>query len=369
MRALFHHAGAAWSGEARAFVAAARGLAAQGWQTVVATDGGGEVHRRAEALGVAVATLDAADGVLGGTAALARAVRAHIAEVLFVHGDRGQVLGAGAAWRASRGAVVRRFGVGAPPEVGRAARAALRTAPTGFLCTTPEQAAPLAALAAAFPPIVADLGVAVPGAPADAAAPEPGGGEPARRRDVGFRRIVCLYEPGARLRAAVVLRAAAMLAPRHPELRLTLVGPGADDEGLRMHAAALGVNRIVAHRGGGEDAAPRLARADIGWVIADGDDGAFGALDCMAARVPALVERGSVAARYIADGIAGAHVTAGDVAGTAAVVAELLARDADRQAMGAAGEARVARLHTEAAMLDGFARAATAARDRTRWRA
>ncbi|MGZ8413926.1 MAG: glycosyltransferase, partial [Gemmatirosa sp.] len=112
-----------------------------------------------------------------------------------------------------------------------------------------------------------------------------------------------------------------------------------------------------------------FADADLGWVIADGDDGAFGVLDALAAGVPVLVDRGTDAARYVPDAIGGVHLEPGDVAGAAAVVAQLLAHDADRHSMGAAGRARVARIFTEAAMLDGFTRAAAAARERARPRA
>ena len=180
---------------------------------------------------------------------------------------------------------------------------------------------------------------------------------------------MCVYEPGARTRAATMLRATAMLAPRHPELRVLLVGPGAEDEGLRMHAAALGVPRAVSHVGVASDLAPLLASADLGWVVAGGDEGAYGALDCMAARLPVLAEVGSVAGRYVADGISGVHIAAGDVPGTAAVIAELLAHHDDRRAMGQAGAARLARSHGEAPLVDAFVRAAETARDRSRWSA
>jgi glycosyltransferase involved in cell wall biosynthesis len=88
----------------------------------------------------------------------------------------------------------------------------------------------------------------------------------------------------------------------------------------------------------------------------------------MARRVPVLVQRDTVPARYVADGITGVHLSAGDVAGTAATMASLLAHPDERRAMGNAGRARVARAFTETAMLDGFVRAADAARDRSRWR-
>jgi hypothetical protein len=301
---------------------------------------------------------------VGAVASLARVIRDHAAEVVFVHGERGQTTAAGAVWHAGRGAVVRRLSAGAPlTPGGSVAWAAARTAATGYLCTWPDQreAVPPRARAGA---VVADLGIA-PVPPADI-----GGASSAAQR------VVCAYEPAAHLRAATVLRAAALLAPRHRDLRIVFTGPGASDEGLRMHAAALGIHHLLrvhdpARDGDGAPdvvAHTDLARAAVAWVVAEGDDGAYGALDAMAAGVPVLAERGATAARYVADAITGLHLAPGDVPGTAAALAQLLAGDDARRAMGHAGRARVARTYTEAAMLDGFARAAAAARDATRWR-
>jgi hypothetical protein len=245
-------------------------------------------------------------------------------------------------------------------------------AATGFLCTSQDQTEGLDARLAALGVVVADLGI--DGAEADGAAPaREAGGKAAGVGGNGTRpgaaqSIVCVFDPTAKVQAAAVLRAVAMLAPRHPELRVSLVGTGSDDEALRMHAAALGIHRVVAHLGERDDQGALLAAADLGWVIADGDDGAFGALDLMARRVPVLVQRDTVPARYVADGITGVHLSAGDVAGTAATMASLLAHPDERRAMGNAGRARVDRAFTETAMLDGFVRAADAARDRSRWR-
>ena len=63
----------------------------------------------------------------------------------------------------------------------------------------------------------------------------------------------------------------------------------------------------------------------------------------MAMGIPVLADRGTVAGRYIADGITGALLNPGDTPGTAAVVAGLLGNDERRRAMGNAGRARVAR--------------------------
>ena len=361
MRALFYVDTAEWNGSARAFAAAARALVARGWQVTYACCAGGSACGRAERLGLEVVKLEADAMWLSRTGDLRKAIKGSFAEAVFVHTEREQLAAAAAVRAAGRGAVIRRIPAGGRLTLGRVARGALGVAPTGFLFTWPEQPSDLPPDLDVLIALVTDLGL-----DPDADPPtEPP--QPPRRADE--RRIVVVYEPGARARAATVLRAAAMLAPRHPELRVVIVGPGSDDEALRMHAAALGVNRIVRHVGDAEDLATYATGAHLGWVVANGDDGAYGALDLMAARVPVLVDRGSVAARYVADGITGVYLEPGEVAGTAADIALLLAREEERQAMGAAGRARLAREYAAAPMADGFARAAEAARDRSKWRA
>ena len=373
MRALFYHPTPDWTGCARAFAVAARGLAARGYQVTYACAEEGTALQRASAPGVDVLTLPVDETWVTASRRLRQAIIDGFVEVVFVHGEREQLVAASAVWQASRGAVVRRVGAGQRLTLGRSGRNALRMAATGFLGTSADQAEALDPRLAALGVIVADLGI--DGAEADAvAAPRDAGQKGGNvggngTRAGGAQSIVCVFDPTAKVQAAAVLRAVAMLAPRHPDLRVSLVGAGSDDEALRMHAAALGIHRVVAHLGERDDQGALLAGADLGWVVADGDDGAFGALDFMARRVPVLVQRDTVPARYVADGITGVHLSPGDVAGTAAIVASLLAHADERRAMGNAGRARVDRAFTEAAMLDGFVRAADAARDRSRWRA
>ncbi len=354
-RVLFYHPDGTADARARAFVAAAHGLAATGRHVAFATVAPREPDARpsgaaalAAAAGVPVVALPAATSLVGATAELSRAVRAELAEVVFVHGARAQVVAAWAAWRAGRAAVVRRVGAGDAVTLGTAARAALRTTATGFLCTWPDQSAAVPA-AARLGSVVADLGVAE-------RAPAPDG------RGCHLR---CTVAPGAEQRAALVLRAAAMIAPRHRDLQLALVGSGAHDESISMHAAALGIRHLVAFD---ETVSAGTPDPDVAWVVADGDAGAFGALDAMAAGVPVLAERGSAPARYVVDGVTGVLLAPDDVPSTAAVLARLLGHADVRATMGAAGRSRARRTYPESAMIDGFARAADVARDRGRWR-
>jgi len=282
-------------------------------------------------------------------------------DVVFVHDEKEAIDAATAVWRASRGSVVRRLAAGAAMTLSQSTRASIRMAPTVVLATTQEQTT-LPAELSGLPTIVADVGIDVDRVlAAMEREPTPPDDEAGVEHEPDVRRLVCVCDADSRHHAFVVLRAVAMLAPRHPELRLLLVGPGVADAQLRMHAAALGIHRVVDYRVGDGEVTPGLDSADIGWVVADGDDGAFGALDFMAAAVPVFARRGSVAARYVADNITGRHLDPDDVPGTAAALAALLARADDRSAMGSAGRARVVRVYGETAMVDGFARAAAAA--------
>jgi glycosyltransferase involved in cell wall biosynthesis len=238
-----------------------------------------------------------------------------------------------------------------------------RLAATGYLFTTESSSTNDAMSRGAFEPVAADLGVSVQSIeqvrPASLAAIGTKGGS---------QLIACVYDPTARRRVAALLRAVALLAPRHPGLRLVIVGPGSDDEDLRMHAAALGITDIVSHLGQPQDQQAVLSAAELAWVAAGGDNAAFGYLDLMALRVPVLAERDTLSQRYVADGISGVLLAQPDPGTMAARIAVLLAHEERRAAMGNAGRARVSRDFSEQGMIEGFERATEVARDRTRWR-
>ena len=363
MRVLFLHSEREWSGSARAFAAAAAGLAQRGWQVTFVCPPGSETEERLAGVSeYEVIPVEPGGGWAGESRRLRRVLLDKFVEAVFVHTEREHLAAAAATRWAERGAVVRRTPAGGQLEWNAASRMALRLASGGFLFTSEieRQRAPEAPRT--LEPVVADLGVDV--AKYDAIRPAPAaslGGGPASRF------IVCVSDATATARTATVLRTLALLAPRHPELRFVFVGPGTDSEDLRMHAAALRVGGLVRFLGEREDQLDVLRAADLGWVVADGDNAAFGVLDCMALRVPVLADRGTVAERYLADGITGVLLPAADAPATAATVAGLLAHGDERAAMGNAGRLRVGREFPESDMVDGFQRALDAARDRTRW--
>ncbi|HEY2379470.1 MAG TPA: glycosyltransferase family 4 protein [Gemmatimonadaceae bacterium] len=368
MRLLFYVGDKGWSGCARAFVAAARGLGARGHQVTLVCPGGSPTARRAEALGVDTVPADPEATAAGDVWNLRRILQERFVEVAFVHSDREQLVVSSAMRLAARGAIIRRVPAFLTPALMRSGRLALRIASAGLIFTTEAelaqaQASP-ALSAMPLPPIVAPLGV-------DVASYE--SVRPLARASIGVPAqgvlIVCSYEPSARFRLATAMRTLGLLLPRHPGAHLVVLGPGSQDDDLRMHAAALGVSNYVTFLGHRPDDLAILRSADAGWVVAGADDGAFAFLDLMAMRIPVLAERGTLPEHFVADGITGLLLSPSAPSHTASTVAPFFAHQELRTAMGNAARTRVQRDFDETDMIDGFERAASAGADRRRWSA
>ena len=364
MRVLFYTAARAWSGSARAFAAAARGLAARGHQVTYVCPPDSPVEQHLDHTAYEVLPLPAWGPWPLAAWRLRRLLSERFVEVIFVHTEREQLAVAVAARWAERGAIVRRVPAESPVTLGPAARLALRLATTGWMFVSEDdrRAAPAEPLARLEPTVV-PLGVDV--AAYDRVRPA---SEAAVRLNAADKQIVCLYDSTSPVRAATALRVLGLLAPLHPELALVLVGPGSDSEDLRMHAAALGITERVRFFGERDDYLSVIRGADLGWVVSRGDGAAFGYLDLLALKVPVLAERSALSQQYVANGITGLLLPPEDTPETAAAVARLLAHEDERVAMGNAGRVRVARDFTEQEMVDGFERAGTAAGDRSLWR-
>jgi hypothetical protein len=368
VRVLFYLTAPAWTGSARACVAAGRGLAGRDYQVTIVCPAGA-VATHAEAEGCDVVALEGDRGALiADVWHLRRVIIERFIETVVVIESRDHLVASLATRLAQRGAILRRTGAGAALDGGRTTRLATRIASTGFIFTSAEDAAAAPTVPRARETALVDVGVETARYDELRPAALHGLGVP-DARSAGARMLVCVYDPDGKARAATVLRAVAQLAPRHPELHLLLFGPGSGHEDLRMHAAALGIGALVTHLDGRDDDLAVLRAADLGWVVAGHDDGAFGALDFMAMRTPVLVERGTVAARYVADGITGCVLPPGDTSSVAATIAELLSQGDRCAAMGQAGQARVAREYSASLMVDALQRAVEVARDRTQWRA
>ncbi|MFI5243137.1 MAG: glycosyltransferase family 4 protein, partial [Gemmatimonadales bacterium] len=339
MRILFYSQAPEWNGSARAMAAAARGMSERGHNVTVVCPPESQLEQHLEFGAYEVLSLSITIPAAVTVLRLRGILHDRFIQVIVVSTDREQVIASVAARLAERAAILRRMRFGDTPKLSRGAKLALRLAPTGLIFSSEDESRRAPALSAArFPPAVVPLGVNAQAYDAIRPASRASIGAPG-----GTRLLVCVYDRTGRARAASVLRVIALLAPRHPELRLALVGAGSDDEDLRMHAAALRITGAVSFLGERDDSLSVLTVADLGWVVADGDNAVFALLDLLASRVPVLAERGTVAEQYVPDGIAGILLPRGEANDIAAAVALLLGHDDRRAAMGGAGRARVSR--------------------------
>ena len=297
---------------------------------------------------------------------LRRIFRRWDADTIFVTTNREHLIAATACWLSRNGSVVRWTPAGKKLDLDFAGRMASRLARTTYLFSSENDRRQSKLPKNAVDALVAKIGVDVATYPTNGEKPQPEGEVAADQKSEALKYIVCVYDPTSRGRAATAIRTISMLAPRHPNLRLIIVGPGSDDEDLRMQAAALRVLHLVSFLGERDDVINLMMDAHLGWVVADADTGAYGILDLMAIGVPAVAAESGVADRYIANGITGALYAPDDSASTAATVAGLLLSDESRQAMGRAARTRVAREFPETDMIEGFDRAANSARTRGR---
>jgi hypothetical protein len=355
VRVCFHHEADAWSGSARAFADAALALSARGYEVTMSCGEGTGTERQWRASGLDVVALSTAGAWWRRAWALRGVLARRFVEVVFVHSEREQLVAAAGVRLAGRGAVVRRV----PPDghltLGSDARLAGRLAATGFLFASADD------LRAAKPPWRALEPVVAPPAAREA------GPRPAPREGGEAVSIAGLFG-GSPAQATDMLRTVALLAGRHPELRLALVGPAAGDDALRLQAAALGIAGLIARTVEPSERAAVLARATLACVLADGDDAACALLDCFSAGVPVIAPRDRLTMRFVSDDVNGVIAPSRDPAARAALIASLLA-DAPRMARLAAGARESAGRWPLKAMADGFEQAASAARDRSRWRA
>ncbi|MFI5239195.1 MAG: glycosyltransferase [Gemmatimonadales bacterium] len=353
MRYLFLHSGREWSGTARVFASAARGLAQRGHQVTFAAEPDSTVERVVSETATSPERplLDVEPMTLGGTwigaaRRLARLALRQSVDVILVHTDREHLAAAVAYRLGSHARVIRRIRAGRGDEIRRTGRIAARIAPTVYMFATEREASSGAALYRAVAVVVTPIGV--------------GEVPPQNAADLlgDSVDVVCIHDASSRSRAAAAIRTVAMLAPRHPGLRLVIIGEGIYDDDLKMQAAALGALDLVASLGDRADQIQVMRRARLGWVVADSDTAAYGALDFMSLGIPVLAPEHTAAKDYVLHDITGVLVAGDDAFMTAAAAAELLTNDSMRETMGAAARGRVLREGTEAAMIDGFERAA-----------
>ena len=378
---MFLHSAREWSGTARLFARAGRGISERGAKVTLLVTPDSNVH-----LAVSprrdpnqprhtpipepfeIIPFSTEGWFFSAARRLRKIFRRWDADAIFVTTDREHLIAATACWLSRSGSVVRWTPVGKKLEMGMAGTWAARLGRTSYLFASETDRRAAAIPGNAIDSGVAEIGVDVASYPTDEV------GTPAGEQDSAGERkeaapldyIVCVYDPTSRGRAATAIRTISMLAPRHPNLRLMIVGTGSDDEDLRMQAAALRVLHLVSFLGERDDEISLMQDAHLGWVVADADTGAYGILDLMALGIPTVASENSIAQRYVAHGISGALYPADDSASTAATVAGMLQSEESRVAMGKAARTRVAREFPEGPMIEGFDRAANSARSRGR---
>ncbi len=362
MRVLFYLGDRQWSGTARAVLAAARGLAARGHPVTIACCADSRLDVAALEAGVETVPINATSSTPTGAWDLRKVITDRFIEVVIVTSERDQLIVSSARLFADRGAVLRRLSSFEELDLQRSGKLALRMAASGVVVSTNEELRALDRTGWKVPPSVAPLGVDV--STFDDV-------EAASRDELGVPTdgtlIACSYDESGRYRIATIFRTLALLGPRHRHLRAVVFGPGSRDEGLRMHASALGVGPLVSFLGETDDDRRIMRAATAGWVVSGADNAAFACLDFMALRIPVIAERAPLTRHYVADQITGALLAPGDASYTASAVAAFLASRDKLVAMGNAGRTRVQRDFGAPAITDGFERAVNAAGDRTQW--
>jgi glycosyltransferase involved in cell wall biosynthesis len=350
MRVLFFISETGWTARARIFTAAARGLAARGHEVSVACPPGPVVDR-IDGKSIGIVRIDPGANAALGTFDFRRVAQERSLDVAFVHSTREQLM-VGSGLRFARGGrVVRRLGLF--DALDDESTLTARIAPARMLVSTNAEAA-MMINAGSPPPFVAPLGVDVAAAEALA---------PLDRRSLHLRDdaviVACPYTLAGRPRMLNVMRALALLGPRHPRLRAVVFGERATDDDLRMQAAALGVARIVQFvDAAAVDSIALMKTADFVWIATDHDAGALACLDAMAASRSIVAERSPTMEYFVADGINGTVLPDGGSSALAAAAANVIGRDEMRLAHGNAGRARARRELGLEAMIDGFERAA-----------
>ncbi|MFO0269405.1 MAG: glycosyltransferase [Gemmatimonadota bacterium] len=315
------HDAVEWSGRARAALALATAVAERA-PVRVAAPAGSAILARAAAAGVKVVSWPPA-----ATDRAVAAVLAPLAPGAWL-ATSAPTLGwaAAAARRAGRGALVRRIAVGERPATPGRRWFGRPPAAAWIFASRPD------AEKVVLPPGSVRGGVLEPWA-----APAP------RRAPAVPAHVALVVDRTPDDRAHEAMRGAAALLRAHRDVRLVLLGEGASDDAMRVHAGALGIaDRVLT--GYAFDDARWIAAAVAAWVAADGDDGAYAALTAAAHGVPVLATRGTTAARGIVPGTSGEAVPVGDPHLAAGVLAHWLGDDARRRAMGNAGRERLALL-------------------------
>ncbi|MCA0995290.1 glycosyltransferase [Alloyangia pacifica] len=157
----------------------------------------------------------------------------------------------------------------------------------------------------------------------------------------------------------VLLRALADLVPRHPDLRLRLIGDGPERAALERKAAELGLEGRVEFLGYRSQAevAEALSAADIFVLPSFAEGVPVVLMEAMAAQLPVVTTRIAGVPELVEHGASGLLVPPGEAGALAAALDSLLSDPDAHRRMGAAGRAKVVAefdIETEAAKLSAL---------------
>jgi glycosyltransferase involved in cell wall biosynthesis len=160
---------------------------------------------------------------------------------------------------------------------------------------------------------------------------------PRTPRDGSLRRVITVANLRAEKAHEVLIEAAALLAPTHPDVEYLIVGDGARRDELQRLIQARGLERQVLLLGHREDVPALLAEADLYVLPSRTEAFPNGIIEAMAAGLPVVACGVGGMLELVEPGRTGALVPPDDAAALAEAVRGMLASPERARAMGAAG--------------------------------
>jgi glycosyltransferase involved in cell wall biosynthesis len=154
----------------------------------------------------------------------------------------------------------------------------------------------------------------------------------------------------------VLMEAFRTVISRRPEARLLFVGDGPDRPALAALASEWGLDGTVAFTGARTDVPNVLAASDVVVLPSHHEGLPLVALEAMAAAKPVVATAVGALPSLLANGLHGRLTPAGDAAGLAETIVELLADRAEQARLGAIGHDLVARDYNFETTLRRYAR-------------